>query len=1276
MFSLHWGIIILSVSCSYCTPRTLFAKEVNMPTDFQLRQPADSIAFPWNKISLTGEQMKPGYPFIIPVAKPFPWIPVIGGVVGTGTLVYFLTNNNKEEDCSFSASAHPTSSFCGLANGSININTSIEASYQWSNGATSKDLDGIAAGEYSVTVSRTGTSCTQILHATIVNVDHPLNITITPTDASCGQSDGSAISSVDPPSTYTYLWSNGSTAPSLENVPAGTYTLTVTAAGTCQDVSTTTIGELPPAFSIHTTSTPANCGMNDGAATVNVDPPGEYTYLWSNGQSASQLTAVGTGNYSVTVTLTGTNCSLTSSVSIEELPPAFTITSTTTSSDCGITDGTATLTIDPPGNYTYTWSDGQMMPEAVALAPGMYTVTVTLSGTDCSKSLDVTVDQLPPSFTLNSGSTPAACGMNDGSATVNVDPPGEYDYLWSDGQSTATGLNLSKGIYTVTVSIPGTNCSQNISITVDELPPSFVLSFVTEPADCGLSDGSATINVDPPGEYNYSWSDGQTTFHATSLSSGTYTVTVTTPGTSCSQSIEVDVAELPASFTVSTTSTPSGCGQPTGTATAVVDPMAEYTFQWSNGILGAQATGLSPGQYIVSVSLEGSSCVVTDTILVEQITPSFTGTITTVPADCGLSNGSAMISIDPMGSYTYLWSNQQSGPELQNVMTGQYEVVVTDVNFCTASFSAEVAENPVEYIDILNTTSATCIGGGEISFVLSTPGTGMLQVEIISPEGPSSLMLTPGSYLLSSFINMVPGTYTLTVYDPGIGQTCSENVSVTIDDQTPPLNVMDDFYSTTGENPVNENMLNNDSGLNLTVTGISNAVGGMVVFNSNGEFTYIPDPGFSGDGSFNYVVTDACGNTGSGTVIITVEVVNCNFTISTTLIPAHCGLSDGYIDAEVNESGTYTYFWNTGDTGPELIDVPADVYTVTIEDVNLGCSLEFEIELSEYPAEYIDNVNIGQPTCSTPGEISFDVNAPGAQDILTMVVMHPNGTNQFEIDPGTILISDFVDINPGTYTIQVFIGNAGPDCIDEFSATILIPPSLEIEAEAVFPPSSPTAMDGSATIVAILPGVLPYTVFVDGIPMATANSNTFTVGGMGIGMHTIQIEDANGCFSNILSVLIPFPDFTFSIGTSFSTFPFNEIFSEAANLPIGDIVSTGMLTEVNYHMGTFPQHGLFLYAPFSISRQFYNGYLIEVQHRSQLGSLNRKNIRVILEGGLGMQFGSVLSENFSSPFIVLNGNGTMRIGKRVRLETELGLNLWNHLNDPYWRIILNLPFIH
>lgn len=104
--------------------------------------------------------------------------------------------------------------------------------YLWSNGATTEDITGIAAGTYTVTVTSSGGATA----TTSVSISSPsaLNVSTSATNATAGQSDGSIDLSVSGGTTpYSYAWSNTATSEDINNLAPGTYTVTVTDANGC-----------------------------------------------------------------------------------------------------------------------------------------------------------------------------------------------------------------------------------------------------------------------------------------------------------------------------------------------------------------------------------------------------------------------------------------------------------------------------------------------------------------------------------------------------------------------------------------------------------------------------------------------------------------------------------------------------------------------------------------------------------------------------------------------------------------------------------------------------------------------------------------------------------------------------------------------------------------------------------------------------------------------------------------------------------------------------------
>ncbi len=305
-------------------------------------------------------------------------------------------------------------------------------------------------------------------------------------------------------------------------------------------------------FTASASATDASCnGSSDGTATAS--PSGgtaPYTYLWSDGQTTATATGLAAGSYTVTVT-DDEGCDANAGATVNE-PSAVTSAATATDVSCnGDTDGTASANASGgTGPYTYLWSDGQTTATATGLAPGNYTVTVT-DANGCTGNGNATVGEPSVLSSTASGVDVSCNGGSDGSASAN--PSGgtsPYSYLWSDGQTTQTAINLANGNYTVTVT-DANGCTANANASVTE-PSALSLSIAgTDESGAGNNDGAADLTVSggTPG-YTYSWSNGATTEDISGLAGGTYDVDVTDAnGCTANESVVINTVGGPAFLT-------------------------------------------------------------------------------------------------------------------------------------------------------------------------------------------------------------------------------------------------------------------------------------------------------------------------------------------------------------------------------------------------------------------------------------------------------------------------------------------------------------------------------------------------------------------------------------------------------------------------------------------------------------------------------------------------------------------------------------------------------
>lgn len=181
--------------------------------------------------------------------------------------------------------------------------------YNWSNGSDSKDLTGLDAGSYTLTVTDES-GCSVSKEFDLGSGEFNVRISATTDyngyDVSCkGEADAilraSAAFGTAP---YTYEWSNGDETESIQNVGGGEYRVKVTDSEGKTAEARYTVKE-PDKIIVRVVTTPSN-GMSAGTAKAEVsggvDP---FTYQWNDASPGSTTVFIGSlteGLYRVAVT--------------------------------------------------------------------------------------------------------------------------------------------------------------------------------------------------------------------------------------------------------------------------------------------------------------------------------------------------------------------------------------------------------------------------------------------------------------------------------------------------------------------------------------------------------------------------------------------------------------------------------------------------------------------------------------------------------------------------------------------------------------------------------------------------------------------------------------------------------------------------------------------------------------------------------------------------------------------------------------------------------------
>ncbi len=480
--------------------------------------------------------------------------------------------------------------------------------------------------------------------------------------------------------------------------------------------------------------------------------------------------------------------------------------------------------------YTYNWSTGSTVEDISSLPIGTYTITVT-DDNGCTVEDDFTITEpavlaASASVTSNYNGYNVSCfGATDGSAAAT--PSGgssPFNYLWSNGQTSQTLINVGAGTYTVTVT-DDNGCTETTSVTLTNAPQITVSSSVTsnysgEDISCfGGSDGSANANAsNGVGSYTYAWSNGTNGTILSNVAAGTYTVTAT-DNNGCTATSTVTL-QNPPQINISTTVTSdyngadvTCAGANNGNANAsVTGGIGVIAYSWSNGQTGANIVNIGAGTYTVTAT-DVYGCTSTETVTLSN--PSSVGVAINITSDyngsdisCkGGTDGSATAAGNGgVGGYTYLWSNGQNTANLTNVGVGTYTVTATDANGCTRVNSIVFQEPSKLSVSLTSADPSDCGVNDGIILMTASGGIGTYEYSLDGANWQSS----------NSFSGLAPGTY-FTYVRNTYGTCVNGPTAVTINiPEAPTIDNITVINPTTG--------VSNDGGILVAASGSGIAI--------------------------------------------------------------------------------------------------------------------------------------------------------------------------------------------------------------------------------------------------------------------------------------------------------------------------------------------------------------------------------------------------------------------------------------------------------------------
>jgi len=1019
--------------------------------------------------------------------------------------------------------------------------------YQWSNGATTAQIQSLTEGTYQLTVTDSEGTITEAEVLLIAPLPLEANAQVV-SNASTNQSDGQAEVSVSGGTEpYTYQWDSRETEATAERLNDGTHQVTVTDANGCTAVASVTVTEdiLPLTTSVEITN-PVRCpGDITGALTI--QPQGgksPYTYRWNSpALSGREVTGLPPGNYSVTV-VDAAGQETTAQASLTEPSPILVQAVPSQPASTGNVDGQATVQASGgSAPYTYAWENGQTTEVATGLAPGEYQVTVT-DANGCTETGTVAISEniLPLTASVTQTAQLTCAGQANAGARVTAQGgKGPFTYNWSSGANGSVVSDLAAGDYTVTVTdTEGT--AQTASLTITEPEALITRTRVVAPASTEGSDGQATVEVSGgTAPYTYAWDNGQTLADASGLTPGMHQVTVT-DANECTTQAEVTIPEniLPLSVDLTRTSDITCAGEQTGAVSVdITGGKGPFTYTWGDGGTGAALSNLAAGEYSVTVT-DNEGTQQSARVRIEEPEALVLNASVIQPASTDSRDGQARVRVTGgTPPYTYNWDSGEDESTATRFAPGSHTVTVTDANGCAATAEVTITENILPLVvQAEQQATITCAGaatagasaqveGGKAPFTyvwntgatsesLSGLTAGTYSVTVTDAEGteqsarlqveePDALVLnavavepastdgSDGQARVRVTGGAPPYTYS---WDSGEDEATATRLAP----GTHKVTVTDvNNCSATAEVTITENILplvvQAEQGATITCAGAATAGASAQVEGGKAPFTYVWNTGATSEalseltaGTYSVTVTDAEGTEQSARLQI--EEPDALVLDATTLEPASTDGTDGQARVRVTGGATpYSYQWDNAETAATATNLAPGTHTVTVTDAN-GCTATAEVSITE---------NI------LPLELTLEIYEPiscyGAQDGALSTKVQ-GGKAPYSYDWGEATFTDGpTGLSPGTYTLTVSDATG-----QSASSTISLtqPDSLTITLRAITPSTGGAEADGKAEVV-IVGGTPEYQIrWSSGETNPQANQ-------LDIGNQGVTVTDANGC---------------------------------------------------------------------------------------------------------------------------------------------------------------------
>lgn len=483
-------------------------------------------------------------------------------------------------------------------------------------------------------------------------------------------------------------------------------------------------------------------GGKDGRLKVQGSGPGGVLgYKWSTGATTREITNLSAGFYHVTVT-----CFYGPATATYQVAQPSAIIPYYIVNDVGCyaeKTGSINVThvLGGTSPYTYKWSTGATTKSISNLSAGTYTLTITDSKS-CTKTVSIDVDQ-PTDLVVKTNyvDNPACYQGKDGRISVagsgGVSP---YTYKWNTGATSSLVSNLSANTYRVTITDKN-GCTEQKSYVLTEPSQINVKNVQITDVDChGNKSGAISLEGSggTPG-YSFQWNTGATGSKVSGLSAGTYSVDVTDKN-KCSRNFSFTVTQPDVLEVEELELSHNDCyGDSDGVLeVSGIGGVGPYSFSWSHGPTKPRVTDLKAGNYEVSIT-DKNGCTVIQNFDINQPDELLASLTKSEDVLCHGSN-EGVLEIEAtggVGPYQYQWDHGPKSARIDELKAGNYSVIVTDKNGCTFEESYTVNEPDELDYSIVSVQDNDCFGSKDGSIEISAFG-GTAPHTILWNHGPKT----------------------------------------------------------------------------------------------------------------------------------------------------------------------------------------------------------------------------------------------------------------------------------------------------------------------------------------------------------------------------------------------------------------------------------------------------------------------------------------------------------------------------------------------------------